>query len=829
MPRATAQHRGTSAPLLTSARSFGVQPRAHDAPCTWRETLCFRGPFVGRGRAEVNNDPSGKRFVHVVVVCRKSTGGLLSAASPTRLVPALVQQVICNNRSLSQTSHSHRELWFAPTVRPNGAMRLKTIPRVWRLGFHDEELIASWCWRTSSSTAHQVLLLLDKSYAFPLFLFEGCTDRYMIAIHISRSSSAIGAETFEQIFMAVSTLFSGLAEQHVPAQSINLDRQFIRRLYAPQHVEIIRYVCLPHPRRCGPNPCMWKPTLSFALNLVVILIFFLLFLRYIRRHFTARDEYISGPLQLYTFLTFMMRKFLDKAKGALDQQRGDSAAQVPLQASANQIQSVSSADVLRYRYHHGANLGSIFVLEKWLTGSMFVAGAKGTSELAAVQAAVAAEGMDGARARFERHWREYVSDADLDWLRDVGRCTTVRLPIGYFTLGPAYCQNTPFQPVAGVYQNAWQAVKDLVRRCADRGIGTLVDMHALPGGANKGDHSGTNSGKAELWSSKGDRDLATRSLLFVAQQVRSMEGVTGLQIINEADWNAPGMYEWYSSTIGEISKVDNTLPVYISDGWDLGKAVSWCQGLNKVTSHGAPVVIDTHLYWCFSDADKQKSPQQIADEVQHKLGALDGKDGSVIDRGAVQAIVGEYSCVLSDASWAKGGGTPKDDLVRLFGHAQSQRWQQRAGGSCFWTYRMDWMPGGEWGFKKMTELHAITAPAALTLSAADVQTRVQQAHTQQAQRKQTTVAAHVHYWDTNHPGQYEHWRFEQGWDTGYTDALAFFHTRAQHGRAGADTIGMLDMWVLKRLRDSGQAGKFVWEFEQGLRQGVQECYKAVGL
>nr|POE88352.1 glucan 1,3-beta-glucosidase 3 [Quercus suber] len=524
-----------------------------------------------------------------------------------------------------------------------------------------------------------------------------------------------------------------------------------------------------------------------------------------------------------------MRKFLDKAKTAFDGQRSHADAQVPMQDGESHIQGVSSADVLRYRYHHGANLGSIFVLEKWLTGSMFVEGAKGSSELAAVEARVAAEGMDQARERFERHWREYVSDADLDWLRDTGRCTTVRLPIGYFTLGPPYCEGTPFQPVAGVYQNAWPAVKDLVQRCAARGIGVLIDMHALPGGANKGDHSGTNSGKAELWSSKGDRDLATRALLFVAQQVRNMDGVAGLQIINEADWDAKGMYDWYGSVIEEITKVDDCLPIYISDGWDLGKALSWIQGLNKVTSRTAPVIIDTHLYWCFSDADKQKSPQQIADEVQHKLGALDGKDGSVIDRGAAQAIVGEYSCVLSEDAWKKGGGNPKDDLVRLFGQAESHRYQQRAGGSFFWTYRMDWMPGGEWGFKKMTEIHAITPPAALTLSPDDVQSRVQNAQSQQQERKQKTVASHTNWWDTNHPGQYEHWRFEQGWDTGYTDALAFFHARAQKGWPGADKIGMLDMWVLKRLRESGQGGKFVWEFEQGLRQGVSNLYQAVGI
>ena len=43
-------------------------------------------------------------------------------------------------------------------------------------------------------------------------------------------------------------------------------------------------------------------------------------------------------------------------------------------------------DILRYRAHHGTNLGSIFVLERWLYPSMFPAGEgnSGGSELDAV-------------------------------------------------------------------------------------------------------------------------------------------------------------------------------------------------------------------------------------------------------------------------------------------------------------------------------------------------------------------------------------------------------------------------------------------------------------
>jgi aryl-phospho-beta-D-glucosidase BglC (GH1 family) len=531
-----------------------------------------------------------------------------------------------------------------------------------------------------------------------------------------------------------------------------------------------------------------------------------------------------------------MKKFLNKAKdfaknndlpGASRQQQQPITTQ-PDQPSS--IQTPSYAEVYRYRYHHGTNIGTVFILEKWLTGSMFPEHANGSAELAAAEGWVKQEGLDKARERFERHWRDYVSDSDLDWLRDVAKCTSIRLPVGYFTLGPSYCEHTPFKNVSGVYQNAWNAVKQLCDRAGQRGIGVLIDLHGLPGGANAQEHSGTNSGKAEFWGSRRDQELATRCILFIAQQARSMENVLGVQLINEAEGGAKGMYEWYDTVLSETAKTDATMPIYISDAWDLNSCAAWTQGKNRVgPAQSNPVVVDTHLYWAFSEGDKQKSPQQITTEAQSSLHALNGKDGSVIDHGAAQAIVGEYSCVLTEDSWAKGSGTGKDDLVRQFGNAESKRFQERAGGSFFWTYKMDWMPGGEWGFKQMTDSHAITPPFSLTLDSGDVQSRIQNAQGQQQDKRGDSVGAHAHYWDTNHPGTYEHQRFEQGWDVGFSDAMAFFGQRSQKGLNGGDKIGMLDLWVLKRLKDSGQGGKFVWEFEQGLRQGIKDFYQCAGI
>lgn len=193
--------------------------------------------------------------------------------------------------------------------------------------------------------------------------------------------------------------------------------------------------------------------------------------------------------------------------------------------------------------------------------------------------------------------------------------------------------------------------------------------------------------------------------------------------------------------------------------------------------------------------------------------------------------MGEYSCVLADEAWQKGNGQTKEELVALFGRTQSGRYQERAGGAFFWNYKMDWMPGGEWGFKQMVEQGAIARPHHLALSSEDVIKLVDIAQTQRDGRRERDFGRHCSWWDTNHAGNYEHWRFENGWTLGWDDAVAFFCMRNNtSGTQGGDKIGMLDLWTLKRLRESDyQRGNFVWEWEHGFRQGVRAFYEAAGI
>jgi aryl-phospho-beta-D-glucosidase BglC (GH1 family) len=89
----------------------------------------------------------------------------------------------------------------------------------------------------------------------------------------------------------------------------------------------------------------------------------------------------------------------------------------------------SRLNVIQYRYHHGVNVGSCFVLEKWLTPSAFPNSTTNhdTSELAAVALTVKEIGLNATKQRFEERWSKFMTDADFDWLVNKAHCENIKI------------------------------------------------------------------------------------------------------------------------------------------------------------------------------------------------------------------------------------------------------------------------------------------------------------------------------------------------------------------------------------------------------------------
>lgn len=97
------------------------------------------------------------------------------------------------------------------------------------------------------------------------------------------------------------------------------------------------------------------------------------------------------------------------------------------QKTASTTRPPTPLDIIRYRYHYGVNLGSVYVLEKWLFNSAYppTCSDQQTSELEAVKAWVNSIGLEATRVKFQARWTDMISDIDWDWLvnKGLGSCS----------------------------------------------------------------------------------------------------------------------------------------------------------------------------------------------------------------------------------------------------------------------------------------------------------------------------------------------------------------------------------------------------------------------
>ncbi|GEQ67254.1 hypothetical protein JCM33374_g918 [Metschnikowia sp. JCM 33374] len=485
----------------------------------------------------------------------------------------------------------------------------------------------------------------------------------------------------------------------------------------------------------------------------------------------------------------------------------------PLAAPAVSQGEISKKQLYQSRYNFGVNFGGVFVREKWIYHSTFPEDTE--NELDAV-AKSAQENRDEARKTLEKHWKGYARDEDWEWLKGKG-VNSIRVPLGYWNIdGGKYTSGTNFADYKDIYVNSWKIFKShYIEPAAQRGISILVDIHGLPGGANKDAHSGEQGGTAGFWDSADHQKLLTKALAFVAKDLKGYENISGIQIVNESESSKTGRRQkaYYTQALKAIRKEDPSVPVIISDGWTPNQWVEWVQEVQG-KGNSAGLVIDTHCYRCFSDGDKGKTPEEIIDALQIDLLTNLNDDGNGAD-----IMVGEWSSVLDGQTWSNCGLDPNDnkcqkrkELATKFCGEQTKYFVRRAGaGSYFWTYKFESGNGGEWDFRQQAG-RAFKAPRV----AVPDESKLNEARDRE-------YNAHAGFWDKENPNEnYDHDRFKDGFTTAWLDSVAFAKAGSLIGRRQAVKAARLQQHV----QEKGES-PFVWEWDQGYDKGIKEFRKAM--
>ncbi|KAF8162882.1 glycoside hydrolase family 5 protein [Crassisporium funariophilum] len=296
------------------------------------------------------------------------------------------------------------------------------------------------------------------------------------------------------------------------------------------------------------------------------------------------------------------------------------------------------------------------------------------SQQAEIDIAYGYGSVESARAVLERHWDTFIDESDFQYLASIG-INTVRLPIGYWNLGPDFMAATPFESVAQVYQNCWSRVIRAINQAGKVGIGVLVDLHGAVGSQNGQQHSGVSDGATNLFNVPSNMDQTIKVLIFLAEQLAGVDNVVGIQILNEPQ-NVDALPQFYTRAIEamrQVSPAAKAMPLYLHDGFDLDRFSDYVSGRTDF------VVQDHHSYFVFTPSDEKESGSQHTSDVK---GAIAESLNRVSAKQHHNLVIHEWSCALTAESLQNDDDA--EQARKEFCTSQMEVYAKAAAGWGFW-------------------------------------------------------------------------------------------------------------------------------------------------
>lgn len=375
----------------------------------------------------------------------------------------------------------------------------------------------------------------------------------------------------------------------------------------------------------------------------------------------------------------------------------------------------------------GVNLGGWFVLEPYITPSLFDSWSQGlddsntpVDEYHFCQVL----GKDVAQLRLDQHWLSWFTEKDFEQIQSLG-LNTVRIPIGYWAF--QLLDNDPY--VQGQIQYFDQALE----WCRQYGLKAWVDLHGAPGSQNGFD----NSGLRDSYEFQNGNNVQVT--LEVLKTIGAKYGgsdyedvVIGIELLNEPlgpILNMDELIQFYQDGYNEIrtgNSEDSYNAIIIHDAFQ--QTPHYWDNTMQVSGGYWNVVVDHHHYQVFDPKELQYSIDEHVSVVcdwgtQHK-------DESHWN------VVGEFSAALTDcARWVNGVGhgarysgdfdnspfidscdsylnidtwsdTYKTNVIKYV-EAQFDAWEL-VGGWIFWCWKTESAP--EWDFQRLNAAGIIPQP-----------------------------------------------------------------------------------------------------------------------
>jgi endoglucanase len=184
----------------------------------------------------------------------------------------------------------------------------------------------------------------------------------------------------------------------------------------------------------------------------------------------------------------------------------------------------------------------------WMNMENFITGYPATEALmrGAVTAAV---GAQRAELFFDRLLTVFFDAADAELLASLG-VNCVRIPINYRHF------ESDDEPMV-VRPDGFRHLDRVVRLLAERGIYSVIDLHALPGGHNQHWHSDNPTHVAAFWQHRHFQDRVAHLWEALADHYRDEPYVAGYNLINEpADPTGKVVPKVYDRLVAAVRAID---------------------------------------------------------------------------------------------------------------------------------------------------------------------------------------------------------------------------------------------------------------------------------
>lgn len=365
----------------------------------------------------------------------------------------------------------------------------------------------------------------------------------------------------------------------------------------------------------------------------------------------------------------------------------------------------------------GVNLGGWFVLEPYITPSLF--DVFGSSVPVDEYHYCQQLGKQVCKERLETHWKTWYTEDDFKAIKQAG-INAVRIPIGYWAY--ELLDNDPY--VQGQDKYLQQALE----WCRNNDLKAWIDLHGAPGSQNGFDNSGLRGQVQFQWGNNVQVTLDALNKIFNKYGGSDYEDVViGIEALNEPlgpslDMNK--LKDFINQAYSNLRDTGSVQALVVQDAFQSN--TYWNDELQ--TPNAWNVVIDHHHYQVFSPSQLQTSNK---DRIQNAC-----MWGWSLKEESHWNVAGEWSAALTDcARWLNGVGRgarwsgdydnspyigscdPYTEVanwpssyrtdVRKYIEAQLDAFEV-AGGWFFWNWKCE--DAIEWDFKRLTAAGVFPSP-----------------------------------------------------------------------------------------------------------------------